>query len=232
MGRWDSWGAFRVRRCWWRGGPADLEPSPGLFVLAGGGELARELSQEFAGREQRVVSGPEDADREGWRSFFESLPDEVPLRGVAHLAGVGEDEAGLTTEELGTAVASVGESGLALVQGLSDAGVRPSAGGLVGDAGRSGVGGGAAGSALGSAAVGVRGDGGAGARGVGPAAAGPGPGGRSRRWGCWPTSCCTRTGRRGWRIGAGSAGWRGSRGCRGCRRRRAGSGSGETGATW
>ena len=108
--------------------PADLESSPGLFVLTGGGALGRELSRELEGREQRVVSGPEDADREGWRSFFESLPDDVALRGVAHLAGVRGDEAGLTTEELAAAVASVGESGLALVQGMADAGVRPSAG--------------------------------------------------------------------------------------------------------
>ena len=100
----------------------------GLYVLSGGGALARELARELEGREQRAVRGPEDADRDGWRSFFASLPQDAALRGVAHLAGVREDEAGLTTEELETAVASVGRSGLALVQGLVDAGVRPSLG--------------------------------------------------------------------------------------------------------
>ena len=109
-------------------GPGDLESEAGLFVLSGGGDLGEALSRELEGRGQTVLPGPGEGEREDWRSFFGSLPEGVPLRGVAHLAGVREDEAGLGPEELAGAVASVGRSGLSLVQGMTDAGVRPDSG--------------------------------------------------------------------------------------------------------
>ena len=110
-------------------GPAEVEPEPGLYVLSGGAELAAELSRELARRNQKVLSGPpEGAGREAWRSFFDSLPAEVPLRGVVHLAGVRGDGSGLSTQELGTEIEVAGASALTLVQGLSDAGVAPTEG--------------------------------------------------------------------------------------------------------
>ena len=109
-------------------GPSEPESERGLFVLSGGEELAGALSRELTGRGQTVLVGPEAGEREEWRSFFGSLPEGVPLRGVAHLAGVREDEAELTTAELAGSVATVGRSGLSLVQGMTDAGVRPGSG--------------------------------------------------------------------------------------------------------
>ncbi|MYE95682.1 MAG: SDR family NAD(P)-dependent oxidoreductase, partial [Gemmatimonadetes bacterium] len=102
--------------------------SRGMFVLAGGGAFAETLEAELAARRQTVTRGPADGDREAWSSFFRSLPEDVPLRGVAHLAAVRGDGSGLTTGELEREVELVGSSALSLVQGMTDAGVRPSAG--------------------------------------------------------------------------------------------------------
>ena len=125
----EGWGAVEILAR----GPAEVEAEPGLYVLSGGGELAAELtaelSRELSGRNRKVLSGPpEGAGREEWRGFFDSLPEDVPLRGVAHLAGVRGDASGLSTEELGEEVEVVGSGALSLVQGMSDAGVRPAEG--------------------------------------------------------------------------------------------------------
>ena len=110
-------------------GPAEVEPAPGLFVVAGGGEFAAALERELTNRKQRVEFGPSaGADRESWRCFFEGLPGEVPLRGVAHLEGVRGDGSGLSTGELAAEVELVGSSALALVQGMADAGISPADG--------------------------------------------------------------------------------------------------------
>ena len=110
--------------------PEELELERGLFVLSGEGEgaFAGSVEKELRRRGQEVAVGPADGDREAWRSFFASLSEEVPLRGVAHLAAVGGDGSGLTTAELEREVERVGSSALSLVQGMTDAGVRPSAG--------------------------------------------------------------------------------------------------------
>ena len=110
-------------------GPAEVEPAPGLYVLSGGGELSAELSGELSRRNQRVELGPgEGSGREEWRAFFDSLPGEVPLRGVAHLSGVRGEGSELSAEALGAELEAVGSGALALVQGMSDAGARPAAG--------------------------------------------------------------------------------------------------------
>ena len=109
-------------------GPSKVEEEPGLFVLAGAGELGEPFTDALRSRGQTVLPGPAAGDREAWRSFFGSLPGEVPLRGVAYLAGVRGDGSGLTAGELGGEVEALGSGALSLVQGLADAEVRPSGG--------------------------------------------------------------------------------------------------------
>ena len=109
-------------------GPAEVTPERGLFVLAGGGAFAPAVAEELSRCGQEVLVGPEGGDREAWRSLFASLPDEVPLRGVAHLSGVRVDGAETAPEAFAAELEAVGGSALSLVQGLTDAGARPSSG--------------------------------------------------------------------------------------------------------
>ena len=109
-------------------GPAEVTPERGLFVLAGGGAFAPAVAEELSRCGQEVLVGPEGGDREAWRSLFASLPDEVPLRGVAHLSGVRGDGAETAPEAFAAELEAVGGSALSLVQGLTDAGARPSSG--------------------------------------------------------------------------------------------------------
>ena len=103
-------------------GPADVEPAPGLFVLADGDAFGDGLTKELRRRRQTVLRGPAGGDREAWGSFLASLPAEAPLRGVVHLgalSGGGE----LMEDVRGTL-----SGALALTQGLEDAGAAPEAG--------------------------------------------------------------------------------------------------------
>ncbi|MDE0127419.1 MAG: SDR family NAD(P)-dependent oxidoreductase, partial [Bryobacterales bacterium] len=109
-------------------GPAEAEAEGGLFVLAGQSELGAELAAELDRRGSRAVEGPAEGDRQAWRSFFESLPSALPLRGVAYLGGVRRDGADLATRELEEDLEAVGAGALALVQGMSDAGASPASG--------------------------------------------------------------------------------------------------------
>ena len=109
-------------------GPAAVAPEPGVFVLSGGGAFAEDVGRELERRGSRAVAGPSGADRRAWGAFLESLSPEVPLRGVAYLAGLRSDGSGLSTRELAEELKAVGSGALALVQGMSDAGVRPAAG--------------------------------------------------------------------------------------------------------
>ncbi|MYI07367.1 MAG: SDR family NAD(P)-dependent oxidoreductase, partial [Gemmatimonadetes bacterium] len=109
-------------------GPLEVSAECGLFVLAGEGELEADLAVELERRGSQAVEGPKEADRQAWRGFFESLPGAFPLRGVAYLAGVRRDGAELSTRELEAELETVGAGALALVQGMSDAGVSPVSG--------------------------------------------------------------------------------------------------------
>ena len=106
----------------------EAERAAGLFVLADGDAFGEELAEELRRRRQTVVRGPAAGDREAWRSFFGALPAEVPLRGVAQLAGAWEDAPEPPAGELRDELEVLGSGALALVQGLTDAGVRPSSG--------------------------------------------------------------------------------------------------------
>ena len=109
-------------------GPAEVEPAAGLFVLADGEAFGKEVATELRERGQTVVRGPAAGDREAWRSFFASLPTGVPLRGVAHLAGVREDGSEPPPGGLPEELEALGAGALAMVQGLLDAEARPSSG--------------------------------------------------------------------------------------------------------
>ena len=109
-------------------GPAEVELERGLFVLVGGEALAGELEEDLERRNHAVELRPAGAGREDWRSFFESLSPEVPLRGVAYLEGVRGDGSGLKAGELAAELEAVGSGALGLMQGLTDAGVRPVSG--------------------------------------------------------------------------------------------------------
>ncbi len=128
-------------------GPAKVAEAPGAWVLAAdrGGSASR-MAAELAARNQTVVlagsemqddkepagdvtgvfnTGVETDCRESWRALLADLPDEVPLRGVVHLAGLDGHGAQATTQELAEDVKRAGASALALVQGIADADVVP-----------------------------------------------------------------------------------------------------------
>ncbi|MDE0109448.1 MAG: SDR family NAD(P)-dependent oxidoreductase, partial [Bryobacterales bacterium] len=108
--------------------PAELEPTVGCFVLAGEGAISVELAAELERRGSRAVEGPPGGDRQAWRGFFESLPGASPLRGVVYLGGIRRNGAELSAPELEVELEMVGAGALALVQGMSDAGVSPASG--------------------------------------------------------------------------------------------------------
>ena len=131
-------------------GPAEVKESPGLWILAADqGGLAATLSTELAARNQTVVlagcEAPEEEgpaavgpgvfrtavemnQRESWRALVTSLPDDLPLCGVVHLAGLDGRGAQATTEEIAEDVKRAGASALALVQGVADSDAIPAKG--------------------------------------------------------------------------------------------------------
>ena len=131
-------------------GPARVQEPPGAWILAAdqGGTAAR-LANELAARNQTVVlagggepegewpdaTGPGVFDatvemdrRESWRSLIESLPEDIPLRGVAHLMALDGHGADATTAEVAGDVARAGAAALAMVQGVTDSGRTPDKG--------------------------------------------------------------------------------------------------------
>ena len=131
-------------------GPVEVAEPPGVWVLtASDGDKATELAGLLAARNQTVVlAGSESSDdgqlaaggpgvfkaavemdqRESWQSLLESLPREVPLNGVVHLAALDGRGTESAVEEMAEDVKQIGASALALVQGLTDADVTPEKG--------------------------------------------------------------------------------------------------------
>ncbi|MCY3861889.1 MAG: SDR family NAD(P)-dependent oxidoreductase [bacterium] len=129
--------------------PADVTEPPGAWLVAADQRgVAEELAAELAERNQTVVVAshgeagdgiaPTEGgvhrwtadvrDRESWRSLIAVLPEDVPLRGVVHLAALDGHGHQASTEDLAEDVRSAGASALALTQGLIDAGVEPTHG--------------------------------------------------------------------------------------------------------
>ena len=131
-------------------GPAQVTEPAGVWVLAADqGGLAAKLAADLAARSQTVVlagsEGPEDGElaatgrgvfrtgvemnrRESWQSLLASLPDDAPLSGVVHMAGLDGHGAQAATGELAEDVRRTGASALALVQGIADSDVVPANG--------------------------------------------------------------------------------------------------------
>ena len=124
-----------VARC-----PAEVVESPGTWVLASAGcPDAPELAARLAAKNQTVVLAGDDseadkaeagsgfirayvgtASREAWRSLLEGLPEQVPLRGVVHLAALEGRGASASTAELAEDTTRIGAGATALEQGLAD----------------------------------------------------------------------------------------------------------------
>ena len=125
-------------------GPAEVVETPGLWVLAADrGGAAAALARELAAHNQSVViAGAAPAKegnrvrgafveierRESWKSLFEDLPGDLPLRGVVHLAALDGHGLEATTAELAADTRQAAGSGLALGQGLLDADAVPAKG--------------------------------------------------------------------------------------------------------
>ena len=131
-------------------GPAAVTEPAGAWVLtADQGGVAAKLATDLAARNQTVVLASSDdpqngkqvedssgvitttvdmEQRESWRAIVSTLPADVPLSGVVHLAGLDGHGAQATTEEMGEDVRRAGASALALVQGVGDADVIPTNG--------------------------------------------------------------------------------------------------------
>ena len=122
-------------------GPADVAERPGAWVLATDrGGAAVELAGRLAALSQTVVlagdAPPSDPtplpdgvvpavidteSRTDWQALLGTLPSDVPLNGVVHLAAADADGGSATTEQMATAVRRAAASALALMQGLADA---------------------------------------------------------------------------------------------------------------
>ncbi len=131
-------------------GPAKVSEAAGAWILTEDREgRAEELASGLAARNQTVylardekpengrhtAKGPgivrtnaEYEQRESWRSLIESLPRDVPLNGVVHLAGLNGHGAQATSTEMAEGVKRAGASALALVQGLIDTDSTPARG--------------------------------------------------------------------------------------------------------
>ncbi len=130
--------------------PAEIVEQPGSWVLAADDDgMADELAAELASRSQLVLvvtekgagapheDGSVDGvsriavdrgDREAWGSIFASLPEDVPLRGVVHLAATSGNGSDIDADGLADDIRRVGSSALAMVQGLLDSNSEPKSG--------------------------------------------------------------------------------------------------------
>ena len=79
--------------------------------------------------ESEVASATVEMERrEEWRSLLEGLPEDVPLAGIVHLAGLDGHGPRATTEEMAADAKRTAGSALALVQGIGDADAMPEKG--------------------------------------------------------------------------------------------------------
>ncbi len=134
----------------WREVPQLQAPPPpeqGTWILnADQGGVARELAVRLAERQQNVVlagrirPGPDESipgvtaafletdRREAWSALVRNLPADAPLRGVVDLTGLDCHSDPAQSVDPGSMLVDTGAAALALVQGLDDAGMAPTAG--------------------------------------------------------------------------------------------------------
>ena len=127
-------------------GPAEVTETAGIWVLAADrGGLAAELAAELAAHNQTVVLAGGEASEHGsgavdpseemrqrdyWQSLLDGLPDDLPLAGVVHLAGLDGHGAQASTDEIAADVHlhHAAGSALALTQALAESDLAPSKG--------------------------------------------------------------------------------------------------------
>ena len=128
-------------------GPAEVVPSPGVWVFAADESVAAaELAAGLISRNQTVIvaggeGGSEETpgagvitatlnptQRESWSSLLEGLPKDAPLKGVVHLMALGGHSAAANTQEMAEDVTRAASTALALIQGIFDAGATPADG--------------------------------------------------------------------------------------------------------
>ena len=122
-------------------GPADVVERPGAWVLAADrGGVAAELAERLATLNQTVVLASSEPShdpvsvpdgvvaavidmesRAEWQALLGTLPPDLPLNGVVHLAAADSHGVQATTPQMATAVKRAAASALALMQGLADA---------------------------------------------------------------------------------------------------------------
>ena len=124
-------------------GPAEVTERPGVWVLAAdSSEAADGLAAQLADRDQTVVMAIDrsqaDRDptprptgvstavidterREDWLGLFESLPSDIELSGVVHLAATSKSRADVDLDALAADVRRAATTALAMMQGLIDA---------------------------------------------------------------------------------------------------------------
>ena len=127
-----------------REGEGESSAGRGVWVLSSGGSGGRqELAEELCGRGERVVLVVDEAEgevaesgesgvevvgldmrsREGWEGLLGGLREAGGLRGVVYLAGLRGQGPEVVGDALAAEVERVTGGGLALAQGLVDAGV-------------------------------------------------------------------------------------------------------------
>ncbi len=130
-------------------GPDEITFSPGIWVLAANRSIAANgLAESLSARGQTVILAaaehPSPASssansyvttakinttlRGEWKTLFGTLPKDLPLKGVVHMAALDGHGATASTEEMAEDVTAATASALALVQGIIDASVTPSDG--------------------------------------------------------------------------------------------------------
>ena len=130
--------------------PSEIMESPGIWILAGGqNDFPDTLASDLAARNQTVClieNGPTDPEiplsaeagmirisaetgqRDAWRTLIESLPADIPFCGIVHLMALDGHGPGASVEEMAQDVTCAGTSSLAMIQGMTDAGVTPEKG--------------------------------------------------------------------------------------------------------
>ena len=128
--------------------PVEIPEQSGSWVIAADDDgMADELASELASRGQHVLIVTETGtahegdpiegstrasidrgERDAWQSVFESLPADIPLRGVVHLAATSGNGSDVEAEGLADDIRRVGSSALAMVQGILDSDSKPKSG--------------------------------------------------------------------------------------------------------
>ncbi len=124
-------------------GPVEVSESPGTWIVMNDRSgIALKLAAHLEQRDQTVFLANdstrpdgsnghelpgvveidvETADRDSWRSLFEGLPTEPPIKGIVHLAALDGHGADADNSQFSSDTERIGSSALAMIQGIADA---------------------------------------------------------------------------------------------------------------